>query len=73
MLDAIAVICEFPRRSPLAPGIRRDLHVQRRVLTGFPYSIVYVELDAEILILAVAHARRRPIYWRGRVLASAIG
>jgi toxin ParE1/3/4 len=67
VLDAIAVICEFPQRSPLAPGVRRDLKVQRRVLAGFPYSIVYVELDAEILILAVAHARRRPTYWRARL------
>ena len=67
VLDTIASICEFPQRSPLAPGVPRDLHVQKRLLGSVPYSIVYVELDTEILIIAVAHARRRHTYWRGRL------
>ena len=32
-----------------------------------PFAIVYVELDTEVLVLAVAHGRRRPGYWRERV------
>jgi hypothetical protein len=35
--------------------------------TAFPFAIVYVELDTEVLILAVAHGKRRPGYWRERV------
>ena len=67
VLNTIASICELPQMSPLAPGVRRDLHVQKRVLANFPYSIVYVELDTEISIIAIAHARRRPTYWRRRM------
>jgi toxin ParE1/3/4 len=36
-------------------------------ISGFPYDIVYVSRGAEILIIAVAHHRRRPGYWRSRL------
>ncbi|MFB3820344.1 MAG: type II toxin-antitoxin system RelE/ParE family toxin, partial [Candidatus Methylomirabilales bacterium] len=40
---------------------------QRRVVVArFPYSIVYREDAESIVIVAVAHQRRRPGYWRGR-------
>ena len=42
------------------PGIRR------LVLPKFPFNLIYeVHTDA-VLILAVAHQRRRPHYWRER-------
>lgn len=31
------------------------------------YSVVYMHLPDEVRILAVAHARRRPGYWKKRV------
>jgi hypothetical protein len=35
---------------------------------GFPYLLVFREQSPErILVVAVAHARRRPGYWRRRV------
>jgi hypothetical protein len=37
------------------------------VLAKFPYSVIYKEKDEVILIVAVAHAKRRPGYWRGRI------
>jgi len=33
----------------------------------FPFSIVYYVADDTIRIVAVAHAKRRPGYWRTRV------
>lgn len=33
---------------------------------GFPYALHFVESEAEIWILAVAHNRRDPKYWRLR-------
>ena len=52
---------DAPQRWPLAAG-------SRRVLMGrFPYAIVYREVsDDEIEIIAVAHMKRRPSYWRQR-------
>jgi toxin ParE1/3/4 len=41
--------------------------IRRKVLNHFPYSLMYaVEADL-IVIPAVAHQKRRPRYWRGRV------
>ena len=36
-------------------------------LRRFPYLIVYHELDAAIQVVAVAHDKRRPGYWRRRL------
>jgi len=43
-----------------ATGFRH--HVVRR----FPYIIFYAELEEAIWIVAVAHWKRRPDYWRNR-------
>jgi len=32
----------------------------------FPYSIVYRVETEKVFVLAVAHLRRRPLYWRDR-------
>lgn len=59
---AVLKIRETPLRwSPLGPDTRR-IHVGR-----FPYAVVYAELPDHILIIAVAHHRRRPGYWKDRI------
>ena len=41
--------------------------LRRMLLHRFPFSLIYaVEADA-ILIVAVAHQRRQPDYWRERI------
>jgi plasmid stabilization system protein ParE len=40
---------------------------QRAVLDRCPFSIVYRELLHEIQVIDVAHAKRHPGYWRGRI------
>lgn len=42
-------------------------NTRRRVLAGFPYSVIFQEKDDCILVVAVAHAKRRPGYWRKRI------
>jgi plasmid stabilization system protein ParE len=37
------------------------------VLDHYPFSVVFRELPREIQIIAVAHAKRRPGYWAGRL------
>lgn len=44
-----------------------DLGVRAKVLTSFPYSLVYVVDPSEIFIVAVGHHSRRPAYWAGRL------
>ena len=41
--------------------------LRRMVLHRFPFSLIYVvEVDA-VVIVAVAHQRREPDYWRERI------
>lgn len=47
-----------------APRILKT--VRRKLLRGFPYSIMYSIVDDSIRILAIANQKRRPFYWRGR-------
>jgi plasmid stabilization system protein ParE len=52
----------FPESAPeIVPGIRRLL------LQKFPYSLFYTIENGDLLILAVAHQRRRPGYWVSRL------
>ena len=41
--------------------------IRRKVLNHFPYSLMYAVEAELIVIVAVAHQKRRPRYWRGRV------
>jgi len=47
-----------------APVVRADL--RRAALTQFPYGLIYRTVADELWIIAVAHRRRRPGYWRAR-------
>jgi len=43
------------------------LHNSRRILmNGLPYAVVYRVVRGEPVIIAIAHASRRPGYWIGR-------
>jgi len=61
MQRAIGRIAEFPEAAPFVRG-----RVRKRPIVKFPYSLVYSVRPDEIRILAVAHPKRRPFYWRGR-------
>lgn len=48
-------------------GPRLDTLHRRAVLRRFPFALIYrVDYEA-VRIVAVAHKRRRPNYWHGRV------
>ena len=44
-----------------------DLVIRRALLPRFPYALGFLELQTEIRILAIAHAKRHPDYWLNRV------
>lgn len=46
--------------TPVGRGFRRML------LRRFPFSLIYADARDEIVLVAVAHQRRRPNYWRRR-------
>ncbi len=51
--------------SPLV-GVEVEKGVRWWLVDRFPYSVLYQVRDDHIQILAIAHQRRRPFYWRGR-------
>jgi toxin ParE1/3/4 len=65
--EAMRRITQTPASLGLAPGVSTSLGVRRCPLQRFPYSLVFLELSEEIRVLAVAHHRRRPGYWRSRL------
>ena len=53
------------KRNPEASPPYED-ETRRLLMRAFPFAVVYRELETHIEILAIAHTRRRPLYWQGR-------
>jgi len=67
-VDAVfAAIARSPGRFPLYPRVAPELGVRRAAARRFPYSIAFIELPTVVRVLAIAHERRRPGYWVGRL------
>jgi toxin ParE1/3/4 len=59
---AIEKISEDPAIWPRHVG-----GTQRFLLKRFPFSVVYRQLPNRIEVVAVAHGRRKPGYWKRRL------
>jgi plasmid stabilization system protein ParE len=60
MTDTIDRLVESPKQFPLVGyGARRAL------IKDFPYAVIFREAK-KIQIVAIAHGKRRPGYWRKR-------
>ena len=58
---AVEIISESPERWPAY------LHATRRyLLRRFPFAVVYRVRPSVVQVLAIAHGKRRPGYWRER-------
>lgn len=44
-----------------------DFEVRRFLLERFPFTLVVALLPDELVVVAVAHQRRKPGYWRKRL------
>jgi plasmid stabilization system protein ParE len=63
--DVEAAVNEIRRYPQIGVPLTRQ--VRKRVLTGFKYSVLYVDTPDEIIIVAIAPHKRRPGYWRKRL------
>lgn len=59
---AMAQIGEFPD-----VGASHVSGTRRYVMRRFPFTIIYRERERAIEVVAVAHGRRKPGYWKVRV------
>lgn len=70
VLGAVEESADTTEAWPVWPGWDRHPVVRSKGVTDFPYRVVYF-LDEDLLrIVAVAHSKRRPGYWRERMTPS---
>ena len=43
-----------------------SVNTRRCRLNRFPYAVIYSETNGELVIIAIAHLHRNPMYWRKR-------
>jgi toxin ParE1/3/4 len=64
---AFQALATGARRSVTVPWIPNELGVRRVLLKRFPFAIIHVDDDDAVRVIAIAHLRRRPGYWRSRM------
>jgi plasmid stabilization system protein ParE len=58
---ALTVIAANPQRFAEIDNVHRECTVRR-----FPFRIIYRVVENRIIIVAIAHAKRRPGFWKQR-------
>lgn len=56
-------IIELPQAWPVLDG-----EIRRRLISRFPYGILYCDEGQTVYILAIMHLRREPNYWKKRII-----
>jgi plasmid stabilization system protein ParE len=59
---SLAVIQRNPLQYQIVYGEARRAHLRR-----FPYALIYIVTDREIVIAACIHGRQNPKHWRDRL------
>jgi len=59
---AIDGVREHPELGVIVSGELRRVLIRR-----FPFSVIYAVESEQIVVVAIAHQRRRPQYWKGRM------
>ncbi len=63
---AFASIEANPRQNPKIPAKSREAEIRSGSVTKFPYVVIDEIGEAESIVLAVAHTKRRPGFWKRR-------
>jgi len=64
---ALDRIGDAPESYPAWPGTRAaGPLIRKATIQRFPYVIAFEKHEHHVLVLAVAHAKRRPLYWLTR-------
>lgn len=63
--EALERIAALPHSG--APVRDVDVPVRRTLTKRFPYAVVFMLVADEVVVIAVAHMKRRPDYWLGRL------
>jgi len=64
---ALERVGDAPESYPVWPGTRPEGPLIRKArVQRFPYVVAFELHEQHVLVLAVAHAKRRPLYWLTR-------
>lgn len=63
----IGQAAQFPRSGTPVGGFAEHYDVRQFALQRFRYLVVVAIIRGERMVMAVAHTRRRPGYWRDRI------
>lgn len=67
LYDAVNTTIEGIERHPeIGATVYTDPKIRRSLVSHFPYHVVYRLEHDEIVILAIAHVKRRPGFWKDR-------
>ena len=64
---ALSRVADWPRSGAPVATVASDLDVRRVPVARFPYNLPYIVIGDAVVVLAVAHDRRRPGYWKNRI------
>jgi len=64
--EALTRLVRMARHLGSPPGADPSLGIRRVFVERFPFSVYFIELPTRFRVVAVAHARQRPFYWRDR-------
>ncbi|RLS40398.1 MAG: type II toxin-antitoxin system RelE/ParE family toxin [Planctomycetota bacterium] len=67
MRSAFDMIRQNPLNAPKLEYYSGPHEIRRQMLHRFPYAVVYLCRADEIVVVAVAHSRRRPLHWLNRL------
>jgi toxin ParE1/3/4 len=65
----IAALSDAPNVWSRWPNVPQHLNIHRAQVERFPYAVAYQVADENLYVLAVAHQKRRPLYWLARASA----
>ena len=67
LLDEVtSAIDQLSLRPESGNPLSVDQKTRRLLISRFPYQLVYRIRPAEIVVVAIAHVKRRPEYWKLR-------
>ncbi|ARV59034.1 plasmid stabilization system protein [Nostocales cyanobacterium HT-58-2] len=66
LLSEVEKVLENIQQNPNLGTPHKIEGVRRYAIKRFPYLIFYVELEEVIWVVAIAHGKRKPDYWKKR-------
>ena len=65
--NAVNSVADWPFPGTPIDDLKSGIEVRRLSVGRFPYSLIHIVDTELVVVLAVAHQRRRPRYWVDRV------